>query len=88
MPGKLTPFESKLLLALEADAHRPKRDRRTALMLFAEIKREGYTGGYTMITDSSATGAIMVPRPRVNRPMYRSGLSWVKRFSLIGAKNI
>jgi len=38
MPGKLTPFESKLLLALEADAHRPKRDRRTALMLFAEIK--------------------------------------------------
>ncbi len=42
--GKLTPFESKLLLALEADAHRPKKDR--------------------------------------------LGLSWVKRFSLIGAKNI
>jgi len=49
--GKLTPFEPKLLLALEADVHRPKKDRRTALMLFAAIKKEGYTGGYTMVTD-------------------------------------
>ena len=32
-PGKLTLFESRLLLALEADARRPKKDRRTALML-------------------------------------------------------
>ncbi|MEQ6342670.1 MAG: hypothetical protein M3A44_13740 [Gammaproteobacteria bacterium] len=31
---KLTPIEAKLKLRLEADAHRPKRDRRTALMLF------------------------------------------------------
>jgi len=45
-PGKLTSLESGLLLALEADIRRPKKDRRTALMLFAEIKKEGYTGGY------------------------------------------
>ena len=31
--GLLTPFEPSLLLVLKADAHRPKRDRRTALML-------------------------------------------------------
>lgn len=31
--GKLTAFEPQLLLALKADSHRPKRDRRTALML-------------------------------------------------------
>ena len=43
---KLTPFEPKLLLALEADSHRIKRDRRTALMLFDAIKKEGFTGGY------------------------------------------
>ena len=50
-PGKLTPFESRLLLALEADARRPKKDRRTALMLFKEILNEGYTGGYTIVCD-------------------------------------
>ena len=50
-PGKLTPYEPRLLLALEADARRPKKDRRTALMLFKEILSEGYTGGYTMVTD-------------------------------------
>ena len=33
-PGKLTPFESRLLLALEADARRPRKGRRTAKMLF------------------------------------------------------
>jgi transposase len=40
-----------LLLALEADARRPKKDRRTALMLFKEILNEGYTGGYTIVCD-------------------------------------
>jgi len=49
--GKLTAFESKLLLALEADAHRPKRDRRTALMLFAAIQKDGFTGRYSLVTD-------------------------------------
>ena len=49
--GKLTPFEPRLLLALEADAHRPKRDRRTALMLFDAIQKEGFSGGYTIVTD-------------------------------------
>ena len=35
--GKLTPFEPRLLLALEADAHRPKRERRTPLILLAAL---------------------------------------------------
>ena len=49
--GKLTPFVPTLLLALEADSRRPKRDRRTALMLFEAIKKDGYTGGYSILTD-------------------------------------
>jgi transposase len=36
---------------LEADAHRPKRDRRTAKALHAQIKSQGYAGGYTMLSD-------------------------------------
>jgi transposase len=50
-PGKLTAFAAQLTQALEADAHRPKRDRRTARALFAQIKDAGYAGGYTRVTD-------------------------------------
>ena len=49
--GKLTPFIPALLLALDVDSRRPKRDRRTALMLFEAIKKDGYTGGYSILTD-------------------------------------
>ena len=48
--GLLTPFEPKLLLALEADSHRPKRDRRTAWMLFCAIQKEGFAGCYATVT--------------------------------------
>lgn len=49
--SKLTPFIPTLLLALEVDSRRAKRDRRTALMLFDAIKKEGYAGGYSLVTD-------------------------------------
>ena len=48
--SKITPYESRLQLALQTDAHRPKRDRRTALMLFKEIQKEGFTGSYSGVT--------------------------------------
>ena len=50
-PGKLSAFHEVLLRALEADARRPKRDRRTGKALHAEIKAQGYTGGYTVLCD-------------------------------------
>jgi transposase len=50
-PGKLTAFHEAIQQALKADAHRPKRDRRTAQALYAEIKAAGYAGGYTRVTD-------------------------------------
>jgi transposase len=50
-PGKLTPFAEQLRQALEIDARRPKRDRRTAVALIAELKAQGYRGGYTAVTD-------------------------------------
>src|SRR5574337_315758 len=50
-PGKLGPFHEVLVRALETDARRPKRDRRTAKALFAELKAQGYGGGYTVLTD-------------------------------------
>jgi transposase len=50
-PGKLSAFESQLRQALEVDARRPKRDRRTALALMAELKAQGHSGGYTVVSD-------------------------------------
>jgi transposase len=50
-PGKLTAFHETLIQALKADARRPKRERRTAKALFAELRRAGYDGGYTRVTD-------------------------------------
>lgn len=49
--GKLSEFKEELLQALRADARRPKRDRRTALMLHHAIQAKGYAGGYTAVTD-------------------------------------
>jgi len=50
VPTKLTPFVEALTLALQADAHRPKHERRTALALHAELQTLGYPGGYTRLT--------------------------------------
>jgi transposase len=47
--GLLTPYVSHIQLALQVDAHRPKRDRRTKLALFKEIKNIGYTGSYSTL---------------------------------------
>ena len=49
--GKLAPFHATLEQALKADAHRLKQNRRTAKALFAQIKTDGYAGGYSRVTD-------------------------------------
>ncbi len=50
-PTKLTAFHEALRQALNADARRPKHERRTARALYAQIKAAGYDGGYTRVTD-------------------------------------
>jgi transposase-like protein len=49
-PGKLTPFHAALELALKADSHRIKQNRRSAKALFAQIKVDGYDGAYCQVT--------------------------------------
>jgi len=48
---KITPYAAHLIKALETDAHRPKRDRRTALKLFQEIQAGGFAGDYSRVTE-------------------------------------
>jgi len=50
VPGKLSVFHAALEQALKVDAHRNKQNRRTAKALFAQIKAEGYVGGYSQLT--------------------------------------
>ena len=50
-PGKLTAFHEVLQLALKADSHRIKQNRRSAKALFIQIQTEGYSGGYSGVTD-------------------------------------
>src|SRR5450830_1354173 len=50
-PHKLSVFHATLTTALNADAHRSKQNRRTAKALFVQIKEDGYTGGYSRVTD-------------------------------------
>ena len=49
--NKLTAFHQALELALKADSHRTKQNRRTAKALFGQIKADGYAGGYSRVTD-------------------------------------
>ena len=48
---KITSFAGLLTKALETDAHRPKRDRRSALKLHAELKAAGFPGDYSRVTE-------------------------------------
>lgn len=46
---KLGAFEERLLGLLSENAARPPRQRRTALLLYEELQREGFTGGYDSV---------------------------------------
>jgi transposase len=47
----ITAYESDLRKWLEADTRRPKRDRRTALALFKQLRERGFKGSYTRVTE-------------------------------------
>ena len=50
-PKKMGPFEAALRQALEADARRPRRERRTARKLYAQIREQGFAGSYARVTE-------------------------------------
>ena len=51
VPTKLAPFVEAVQQALLGDARRPKKERRTAKALHAQIAAAGYDGGYSRLTD-------------------------------------
>lgn len=68
---KLGPYEEQLRERLSADAARPVRQRRTAVVLFEELQRAGYEGGYDSVrryvqrwrkTEGSRPGTVYIPQ--------------------------
>ncbi len=49
-PSKIEPYADWLVRALELDLRRPKRDRRTALRLYQEMKKAGFPGSYCRVS--------------------------------------
>jgi transposase len=50
-PTLLSAFEVDLRAWLEADARRPRRDRRSALALFKQLRKAGFRGSYARVTE-------------------------------------
>lgn len=46
---KLEPFKEQLIQSLEEDQKKPPKYRRTALLLFEMLQREGFSGGYDTV---------------------------------------
>lgn len=45
----LDPYKEQLATWLRTDSHRPRRDRRTAKLLFQLLQAQGYPGGYARV---------------------------------------
>ncbi len=50
-PKKLDEFVPWLRQALETDARRPRKERRTALRLFEQLREKGFAGHYARVTE-------------------------------------
>lgn len=51
-PSILDPYREQLEAWLSADRHRPKRDRRTARVMFQHLQAQGYPGGYGRVASA------------------------------------
>lgn len=51
VPTVLTPYVETLEQWLTADSHRPRKERRTALMLYGALREQGFTGSYSRVTE-------------------------------------
>jgi hypothetical protein len=60
---------------LRTDSYRPKRDRRTAKMLFHQLQAQGFPGGYGRVAELFAAGVQaamwLQPSPRSCRCSFR-----------------
>jgi transposase len=65
-PSVVDPWADKLADWLKTDRHRPRRDRRTARMLYQAIQGEGYSGSYGRV-------CVFVRRFKAEASQFPSG---------------
>jgi transposase len=68
MPRKLDPFAAALSEWLEADARKPKKERRSSRRYYELLQGLGYDGDYSMVTDFAR--AWRHDRDKVRRDVY------------------
>ena len=83
---KLDGYRDWLIEALETDARRPRKERRTALRLFAQLQAKGFSGSYSRVTEAirswrRAAGAVTARSAYV--PLR---FGWARRSSSTGAR--
>ena len=59
-PKKLDGPIEWLRRAVETDARRPRKERRTALFLYTQIQAQGFTGSYSRVTGSTPKSRTVV----------------------------
>ena len=74
----IKPFEELLIHALEFDSVLPKKDQRTALTLFDEIQKQGFTGCYSRVTDFVREWRGHADSIANNSKLSRDMLKWMK----------
>ena len=91
-PSRLDPYRSQLETWLRADSHRPRRDQRTAKVLFAQLQAIGYPGSYTRVTAfirqwKRAGGADRRPGfvPLLFPPGEAFQFDWSREYAFVGS---
>ena len=49
---KIGPFLERIAQILQADKQLPRNQRHTAVVIWRELAKEGFTGGYTIVKDA------------------------------------
>ena len=91
---KLEPYKDQLSKALEEDQGKPPKHRRSAILLFEQLQREGFTGGYDSIRrfvkqwKQEDTGVTKVFIPLVFAPGEAFQFDWGYEQVELGGVNV
>ena len=94
-PSRLDAYRTQLETWLRADSHRPRREQRTAKVLFAHLQAIGYPGTYTRVTAfirqwKAAGGASRRPAfvPLLFPPGEAFQFDWSREYAVIGGQRV
>ena len=94
-PSRLDAYRPQLETWLRVDSHRPRREQRTAKVLFAQLQAIGYPGTYTRVTAfirqwKAVGGASRRPAfvPLLFPPGEAFQFDWCREYAFIGGQRV